>query len=95
MKKIIGLFSILSVFFFSGCASLEVDSGDDSNLAAQVSQRLSTDPVTAALRLGIAADDGVIILSGRIDNPSVRLRALSIARSTPGVTDVEDQTVRY
>lgn len=83
----------------SGCASLPaVDGGGDPADAAvrgRIEQRLSADPVTAPLRLGIQVDDGIVTLSGRIDQAHVRLRAVSIVRGTPGVRGVIDKTLQF
>ncbi|HMO04631.1 MAG TPA: BON domain-containing protein [Kiritimatiellia bacterium] len=83
----------------AGCASLPAldNGGDPSDTAVRVriEQRLSSDPVTAPLRLGITVDDGIVTLSGRIDQAHVRLRAVSIVRGTPGVRGVIDKTLQF
>lgn len=83
----------------TGCASLPaLDDGSDPADAAvrgRIEQRLASDPVTAPLRLGIAVDDGIVTLSGRIDQAHVRLRAVSIVRGTPGVRGVIDKTLQF
>jgi len=95
MKTLVRLFALVGCFFISGCASLDSTATGDQDVVAEVTQRLAADPATAQLRLGVTVEDDVVTLSGRIDNPSVRLRAVSIARSVPGVMEVNDQTVRY
>ncbi len=83
----------------AGCASLpSVDDGRDPADAAirgRIEQRLAADPVTTPLRLGIQVDDGIVTLSGRIDQAHVRLRAISVVRGTPGVRGVIDKTLQF
>jgi osmotically-inducible protein OsmY len=67
----------------------------DEAIVASLTSRMASDPETARLSLGIEADNGVVTLSGRIDNPAVRMRALSIARNTDGVRSVVDKTIRF
>lgn len=100
MKAIRLLMAGIVTIVLAGCTQLDANrsssvNDNDQDLTSEVSRKLAADPLTSHLRLGVAAEDGVVTLSGRIDNPTVRLRALSIARSVPGVRDVNDQTIRY
>jgi osmotically-inducible protein OsmY len=85
----------------SGCATGErlgsnlPQITEEQALVNRVSQRLSSDPVTARLSLGIASDDGVVTLTGRIDQSAVRMRAVSVVRGTPGVRGVIDKTLQF
>ena len=85
-----------------GCAGLAPDSkevvaapGDNEALVNNIQIRLFNDPVTSRMKLGLAADDGIVTVTGRIDNPSARLRAISVVRSTPGVRGVIDKTYQF
>ena len=60
-----------------------------------VQLRLSEDPTTSRLGLGIESSDGIVTISGRIDNAARRMRAIGIARSVPGVRGVIDKTVQF
>lgn len=67
----------------------------DQALAAEITQRLAYDAVTGNATYGVSARDGVVTLSGSVHDETVRLRALGIARATPGVTDVVDKLQRW
>jgi len=67
----------------------------DNEVVRLIERRLSADPVTSRLRLGIESDDGIVTLSGRIDNSAVRMRAVSLVRGTPGVRGVIDKTLQF
>lgn len=78
----------------SGLAAAAAASPDEK-IAMEAKHRLYSDPVTARLNLGIVSDDGVVTLTGRIDNSAMRMRAISVIRSTPGVRGVIDKTVQF
>jgi len=95
---------ILSLVAFSsimtGCASApsageETGETSDAAIVSQAQRRLAADPVTTRLRLGIQSDDGIVTMTGRIDNSAVRMRAISAIRGTPGVRGVIDKTVQF
>jgi osmotically-inducible protein OsmY len=96
---------ILSLVAFSsimtGCAqrapSAQEETGEisDASIVSQAQRRLASDPVTTRLRLGIQSDDGIVTMTGRIDNSAVRMRAISAIRGTPGVRGVIDKTVQF
>lgn len=85
----------------SGCATKEriasnlPEMTEEQAIVNHIQQRLANDPVTARLRLGVQSEDGVVTLSGRIDQSAVRMRAVSIVRGTPGVRGVIDKTLQF
>lgn len=54
-------------------------------LAEKVTRALKTDPRTCNLCITVKSVNDQIILGGYVDNNEQRLRAIEIARSTPGV----------
>jgi osmotically-inducible protein OsmY len=80
----------------AGCASAGTDRewkrGDD--LSSAVVDRLRYDPVTTRYTFGVTSDGGEVTLTGYVPDHSARLRAVAIARGTPGVESVEDR-LRY
>jgi osmotically-inducible protein OsmY len=96
IRTLLGLLMLLG---FMGCAAtgplLDADRSPDQELAASISSRLRSDPVTARTNLGVEVDDGVVTLMGRLDNKAVRLRALSVVQGTPGVRGVIDKTFSF
>jgi osmotically-inducible protein OsmY len=61
----------------------------DSAVTVQVRGQLTTD--TALKHISVGTRDGVVTLTGRVSSDQARIRALDIARRTPGVAQVEDQ----
>ena len=80
--------------FITGCASLDTDAPldmDDTAIERNVEERLAFDGVTARENISVDVEDGVVTLNGSVQEDTVRLRAIGIARSTPGVTEVLDK----
>lgn len=67
----------------------------DSRLTAEIVRRLRDDPVTAPHAFGIFVSDGVVKIEGSVSGGYVRSRAVAIARSTPGVKDVQDNLASW
>ena len=64
----------------------------ETGLAARVEVRLRNDRYLAEHRLSVRADKpGVVAVSGTVPEPSVKTRALDLARSTLGVEKVLDE----
>jgi osmotically-inducible protein OsmY len=76
-----------------GCDTLQTRP-EDERLSQAVMERLNQDSMVRRLMLSVVVADGVVTLRGNITDESVRLRAKSIAETTPGVTKVMDQTTR-
>ena len=77
----------------AGCSSLQ-SSGDD-NLRLVVLERLQQDDLVRRQMLSASVQDGVVTLHGVIHDEGVRIRAINIAQSTPGVNKpVQDQMIR-
>ena len=62
----------------------------DAQLREEVSDRLMEDRLLDASGIDVAADDGVIILSGEAPGASDVAHAEMLARATPGVTAVRN-----
>lgn len=99
--KVIVLAYMLCLAILTGCAGLDDTSlsltpgSADEAIIMEVERRLDRDPVTARLQLGVESNDGIVTLSGRIDSPAAKLRAVSAVRGTAGVKAVIDNTVRF
>jgi osmotically-inducible protein OsmY len=79
----------LGAFASSGCGKSVGDTIDDATITAQVKTALLNDPEVGGLRIDVDTFKGVVTLSGRVKSPSEASKAMSIARRTPGVTDVK------
>lgn len=66
-------------------------SATDPGITASVKSRLAADDTVKAFRIDVDTKDAVVTLTGAVDNPVVRDRAVEVARNTEGVRDVVDQ----
>ena len=75
-----------------GCATMQTGAGSENDQAVQrhVLERLQQDGVTASHGLGVRVRGGVAMLNGSVPDETVRVRAMSIVRATPGVTEVRE-----
>jgi osmotically-inducible protein OsmY len=65
----------------------------DNDLASDVAMALAKDPRTAHGKIGVYPALGHINLRGRVRTPAARTAAYEVARSVPGVEDVENALV--
>lgn len=68
----------------------------DQNIATRVRVVLGEDPETAPYdTIKVSCERGRVTLSGEVDRPSVKRRAVELAQGCAGVRDVKDRiTVR-
>jgi hypothetical protein len=59
----------------------------DIHLAYQVAEKLLTDERTRVLPITVEVQDGVVLLTGRVDGPA-RETVAAVVRAVPGVRDV-------
>ncbi|MFH0878921.1 MAG: BON domain-containing protein [Lentisphaerota bacterium] len=76
----------------AGCVTTQqtTDQPTDKQLFSDVQNRLIDDSVTKLRPFNIEVKEGVVSLRGVVHNETVRARAVSVARGTPGVKDVID-----
>jgi len=70
---------------------LLADFGRDSLITAKVKAALIREPKVGSLGIGVKTQDGVVLLSGKVTDPSEAERVRTLARSVDGVVDVRDQ----
>lgn len=68
-----------------------VQVGDLTAVDERVRIRLKTDAALESTKLTVTADQGVVKLTGRVDTAAQRERAVQLAQSTLGVTNVEQE----
>jgi osmotically-inducible protein OsmY len=92
MRKTIalGFAAFLLIGLLGGCATNRSvgDQIDDAAITAEVKARLVADTDVAALNIDVDTLDGVVTLTGQVDDDEARLEAERIARTTPGVIRV-------
>ncbi len=57
----------------------------DSDITSSIKDAFKQDPQLAAASISVAVDQGVVTLSGNVPSALVYNRAISVARSAPGV----------
>lgn len=66
-------------------------SQSDPGITTAVKSKLAADDTVKSYRIDVDTKDGVVTLSGAVDTPAARSRAVELARNTEGVRDVADQ----
>lgn len=63
---------------------------DDATLASRVKARFAADPEVRARDIDVDAEDGVIVLTGRVDTEAQKEEAEDLAQATEGVWRVRN-----
>lgn len=63
----------------------------DTGINTKVKTNLTTDEVVKASQINVGVQDKVVTLTGIVDSQTVKERAISVARTTEGVTNVIDK----
>jgi osmotically-inducible protein OsmY len=75
----------------SGSAVPQPLDDGDAGLVSLVTSRLASDPLVGKNAIEVTAKNGVVLLQGGMPSATAKQRALSLARSTDGVTQVVDR----
>jgi hyperosmotically inducible periplasmic protein len=92
-RKIYAILAVLVLALqLSGCTSLTGETlgqnVDDTTVTTSVKSKLALEKVSSLTRVGVDTVKGVVHLTGIVENPEMRDRAESIARSVGGVRGV-------
>jgi len=81
--------ALASTLFLSslGCSKRP----NDEEIAKDVQNKVSQDPVTKDSNVKVTAKDGKVTLSGDVKTPAEQQKADDIARAEPGATGIDDQ----
>jgi hyperosmotically inducible protein len=79
---------VLTSALLIGCGQTVSRTVDDAGVSTRVKTALLNDPVVAATSINVAAQAGVVTLSGTVRSDAERERAVAVARQTAGVTEV-------
>ena len=63
----------------------------DPGVTTAVKAKLAMDETVKAYKIDVDTKDGVVTLSGTVDTAEAKTRAVEVARTTKGVTSVQDQ----
>lgn len=88
---------LILVFFIVGCSSLSFRQQEqpdpDSILAMNIRARLIENDNLNAAAIQVKASDGLIVLSGFVDNDQQRKLASTIAQQNPEVKRIDNKIV--
>ena len=101
MVKISQLLAILvavSFLLLAGCAGTETSRStgtyiDDKTISTKVKTQLAADSLTKALQIEVETYNGVVQLSGFVDNEQTKDRAEKITAGVNGVKEVKNDLV--
>jgi hyperosmotically inducible protein len=96
--KTTGLAAFLAAFLAVGCAGNENSRStgtyiDDTAVSAKVKTELLTDKRVKGTEVAVRTYNGEVQLSGFVDSPDQKVRAVQVARAVPGVRDVHDDLI--
>ena len=89
-----------AIFTLCACSSFQMSPDEtgmseaDYQTAMVVYERLGNDNITSQYNFHVTANSGVVTLSGWVDNPQARSRAVSIAKGALSVQAVVDRMSR-
>ena len=63
----------------------------DAGIGTKVKTNLTADETVKAAQINVGVQKKIVTLSGTVDTPAVKERAVEVARRTDGVADVVDQ----
>ena len=86
-RKTFGAWLGAAVIAVSTIACSQTDPG----VTTAVKSKFAADDVVKAYRIDVDTKDHVVTLSGAVDTPAARARAVELARGTEGVKDVVDR----
>jgi osmotically-inducible protein OsmY len=73
----------------AGCGKTVGETIDDATITARVKTAFINDPVVGASRIDVDTFKGVVTLSGRVKTKNEETKAIALAKSIKGVTDVK------
>ena len=80
---------VLALPMFAACGKTVGDTIDDATITTRVKTAFINDPLVGALRIDVDTFKGVVTLSGRVKSKDEEAKAIAIARTIKGVTDVK------
>ncbi|HXG71689.1 MAG TPA: BON domain-containing protein [Gemmatimonadaceae bacterium] len=80
---------LVAPLLLSACGKSVGETIDDATITTRVKTSFVNDPMVGALRIDVDTFKGVVTLSGRVKSKMEEEKAIALARSTKGVTDVK------
>ena len=89
--------ALVASLFAVGCgaasrgSSANIAAMDDAKVTARVKTVFLNDPSIAIARIDVETFKGAVILSGRVKSKDEEAKAIALARTVKGVTDVKSR----
>ena len=83
------VFVLVAPLLVSGCGKSVGETIDDATITTRVKTAFINDPVIGALKIDVDTFRGVVTLSGAVKSKDEEAKAITLARSMTGVTDVK------
>jgi osmotically-inducible protein OsmY len=80
---------LIAPMLLAACGKTVGETIDDATITTRVKTAFINDPVVGALRIDVDTFKGVVTLSGRVKSKEEEQKAITVARSIKGVTDVK------
>ena len=87
------ILALLLVAPLTGCGKTVSDTIDDAGITVRVKTVFVNDPLVGAERIDVDTFKGVVTLSGRVKTKDLETKAIGLARTIKGVTDVKSTLV--
>jgi osmotically-inducible protein OsmY len=80
---------VLLSLVLAGCGSTVRATTDDGTITTRVKTALLNEPVADVSRIQVSTFNGVVTLSGRVKSKEDESKAIAVARTIRGVSDVK------
>lgn len=80
---------VLIAPFVAACGKTVGETIDDATITTRVKTAFINDPVVGAARIDVDTFKGIVTLSGRVKSKQEEEKAIALARSIRGVSDVK------
>src|SRR5687768_2522685 len=81
---------VLAALVTAACGKTVGEAIDDTAITTRVKTAMLNDPDVGGLRIDVDTFKGVVTLSGRVKSQTEKDRAITLARTIDGVTEVKD-----
>ena len=79
---------VLALPLIGACGKTVGETIDDATITTRVKTAFVNDPAVGAMRIDVDTFKGVVTLSGRVKSKDEEVKAIALARTIKGVTDV-------
>lgn len=80
---------LIALPMLGACGKTVGETIDDATITTRVKTAFVNDPTVGALRIDVDTFKGVVTLSGRVKSKDEETKAIALARSIKGVSDVK------